>query len=192
MKVTFIQVEGTAEELDASDVGRQLIAAMGVGPTPASRPTAGEDAPIGGSWQSLPIPGLAAEGQAEVRKMLTRNPAAEQFVSFLEETTSWPNAALHGVKRKTHQEGEPLDYSDYLRLRRQGSQLGGFAYVYADTGVVNLRLNYDSDAATLHGIAPDAYLVPKGHRAYRVSVQITDEDTLRQALELAEMAYKLT
>ncbi|MFJ4189461.1 hypothetical protein [Kitasatospora sp. NPDC089509] len=192
MKVTFIQVEGTADELDASEVGKQLIAAMGVGPAPVSRLTVEDDAPANNSWQSLPIPGLAAEGQAEVKKLLTRNPAAEQFISFLKRTTSWPNATLHGVKRKTHQEGEPLDYSDYLRLRRQGSQLGGFAYVYADTGVVNLRLNYDSDAGILHSFAPDAYIVPKGHRAYRVSVQITDESTLRQALELAEMAYKLT
>ncbi|NUK85840.1 hypothetical protein [Streptomyces lunaelactis] len=36
--------------------------------------------------------------------------------------------------------GDGLDYGSYLRLRRQGSQMGGFAYVHAETGLVNLRL----------------------------------------------------
>ncbi|MEU8598798.1 hypothetical protein AB0D07_34720 [Streptomyces globisporus] len=62
--------------------------------------------------------------------------------------------------------------------------MGGFAYVYAEHSVVNLRLSrsrheFDEMGATL------ARARDTGHRSYRVSVDLTDETSLEQALQLA-------
>ncbi|WP_328338150.1 GNAT family N-acetyltransferase [Streptomyces violaceus] len=40
---------------------------------------------------------------------------------FMAEATSWENAGVHGIKRKAWQEGDPLDYTGYLRLRRRAA-----------------------------------------------------------------------
>jgi hypothetical protein len=60
------------------------------------------------------------------------------------------------------------------------SSFGGFAYVYAVDGTVNLRLAYDTDEE-LATVAPDAWRLHAGHREYRVNVNITDDETHNQA-----------
>lgn len=188
MKLTVFQFEGTAEELDSSQTLRDLTR-PGSGTTTVIR----QSTETGGAARSLParIPGVADEGQEAVRALLRRGPAPELFIRFLAAATEWDNVGAHGIKRKGAQPGDPLDYSSYLRLRRQGSQLGGFAYVYAQYGTVNLRLNHTRDQLNELG-APRARTLTTGHREYRVSVDITDEETLTTALELAEIAYNAT
>ncbi|MCZ1000837.1 hypothetical protein O1M63_26775 [Streptomyces mirabilis] len=184
MKLTVFQFEGTPEELDASQVLRELtdqhrsstsVVAQGVrdGALPA--------------W----IPGVADEGQEPVRQLLGRSPAPGLFVQFLTETTRWENVSVHGIKRKNAPSDAPLDYSRYLRLRRQGSQFGGFAYVYAEHSAINLRLNYSKQQLDELG-AVTARTLTTGHREYRVSVDLSDETSLAHALQLAKLAYDAT
>lgn len=206
MRIRLIEFDGTAEEFDSSErVGEFLMRygqpadAPGNSTVPAEAVEADDataqeaDDLEGRSTPSSPdaIPGVAKEGQDIVRRLLNRNPAGELFLRFLAETTSWSAVHVHGIRRKGWRSGDPLDYSRYLRIRKQGSNFGGFAYVYAIDGTVNLRLNYSTDEE-LHAIAPSAWRLHTGHRAYRVNIQITDEHTLAQALELARLAYDAT
>ncbi|MEU8927332.1 hypothetical protein AB0D10_41510 [Kitasatospora sp. NPDC048545] len=193
MKVRYIELEGTPEELDASELARSLIAAVGGSPSNTRalvEDQAGQVMPA--TWRlGQAVPGVADEGQTQVTALLARNPAAEHFVAFLHEACSWENVEVFGVKRRHANPNDPLDYSAYLRLRKVGSPFGGFAYVWAETGRINLRLNYDMEP-TLRNLAPDAFAVHTGHREYRVSIDITDKDPLRQALVLARKAYDRT
>jgi hypothetical protein len=207
MKITLIEFDGTAEELDSSiRVGELLdrrsdVRRGRIGPTVPAEAVDDDDAGVGGSaMDTRPpaapvapdgVPGVAAEGQESVRRLLKSNPAGELFVEFLAATTSWPSVGAHGIKRKGARAGDPLDYSRYLRLRKQGSQFGGFAYVYALEGTVNLRLSFDSDEE-LAAIASEAWRVHSGHRKYRVNIRINDERTLKQAVALARLAYDAT
>jgi hypothetical protein len=185
MKVTVFQFEGTPEELDASLVLKELTnhhrGAVSV------VPDGGRDS------GTLParIPGVADEGQETVRQLLLRSPAPGLFIRFLDETTRWDNVGVYGIKRKNALPGAPLDYSRYLRLRRQGSQFGGFAYVYAEHSTINLRLNYSQQQLDELGIK-SARTLTTGHQEYRVSVDLTDETSLADALQLAELAYNAT
>ncbi|MFD8462371.1 hypothetical protein ACFV27_25590 [Streptomyces antimycoticus] len=184
MKLTVFQFEGTPEELDASHVLRKLT-------DQGERAASAAAEPVPGTTLPAVIPGVAEEGQETVRQLLARSPAPALFIRFLEETSRWDNVGVHGVKRKNAQHGAPLDYSRYLRLRRQGSQLGGFAYVYAEHSTVNLRLNYSKQQLEDMGITT-ARTLTTGHREYRVSVDLTSEQSLADALQLAELAYSAT
>ncbi|MGW2763479.1 hypothetical protein [Streptomyces sp. NPDC001275] len=135
------------------------------------------------------VPGVAEEGQDAVKAQLAFNPAAQQFIDFMAEAGTWESVGVHGIKRQTWQEGEPLDYTGYLRLRRKGSQYGGFVYAFAATGLINFRLQHSDEIAKL---APDAYPLTKGNYRYRVNIHIRDENTLKQAIALAELAYDAT
>lgn len=185
MKVTVFQFEGTPEELDASQVLKEL-ADQHRGPVSA----APQDRPDNGILPTR-IPGVADEGQETVRQLLGRSPAPGLFVRFLEKTTQWDNVGVYGIKRKNALPDAPLDYSRYLRLRRQGSQYGGFAYVYAEYSTINLRLNHSQQQLDELGIT-SARTLTTGHREYRVSVDLTDETSLTDALQLAELAYNAT
>ncbi|MEU2100362.1 hypothetical protein ABZ741_38850 [Streptomyces globisporus] len=108
-----------------------------------------------------------------------------------EEATRWENVKVHGIKRQDSQPGASLDYSRYLGLRRQGSQFGGFAYVYAENSRITLRLHRTRHQLDAIG-ATRARTRITAHRAYRVSIDLTDETSLTQALHLAELAYAAT
>ncbi|MEV5866645.1 hypothetical protein AB0L79_08360 [Streptomyces tendae] len=185
MKVTVFQFEGTPEELDASQV-LQKLTDQHRGPISV----AAEIGPDGGTL-SARVPGVLDEGQETVRQLLDRSPAPGLFIRFLEETTRWDNVGVYGIKRKNALPDSPLDYSRYLRLRRQGSQFGGFAYVYAEYSTINLRLNYTQQQLSELGIK-SARTLTTGHREYRVSVDLTNEASLADALQLAELAYNAT
>jgi hypothetical protein len=185
MKVTVFQFEGTPEELDASQVLKKLADRHH---SPLSAITEG-----GRDSGRLParVPGVADEGQETVRQLLERSPAPGLFVRFLEETSRWNNVGVYGIKRKNALPDTPLDYSRYLRLRRQGSQYGGFAYIYAEYSTINLRLSYSQQQLDELGIK-SARTLTTGHREYRVSVDLTDETSLTDALKLAKLAYEAT
>ncbi|MFF9378855.1 hypothetical protein ACF1BB_30595 [Streptomyces griseoluteus] len=186
--MTVFQFEGTAEELDASQALRELTQ-RDPGTTTVVRQSGPTSSAIPGAMSR--VPGVAEEGQETVRALLGRSPAPELFVRFLAEATGWENVGVHGIKRKHAQPGAPLDYSRYLRLRRQGSLLGGFAYVFAERSSINLRLNHTREQLDEMG-ATQARVLVTGHRAYRVSVDLTNEESLAQALQLAGLAYNAT
>ncbi len=120
-----------------------------------------------------PLPGVPDEGQEAVRALLRRSPAPDLFVRFLDEATRWENVQVHGIKRQNSQPGASLDYSRYLGLRRQGSQFGGFAYVYAENSRITLRLHrtrdqLDAIGATRARTRVTAHRgVPRQHRSDR-------------------------
>ncbi|MEV6840572.1 hypothetical protein AB0N17_39880 [Streptomyces sp. NPDC051133] len=195
MKLTYVCFEGTPEELDASALARAVLQ-QGSAAVDAARkatvivadPDSDEEVDFGWLVEG-DVPGVADEGQETVKAQLAFNSAAQQFIDFLAQAASWENVGVHGIKRHTWQEGEPLDYSGYLRLRRKGSQYGGFVYAFPSTGVINFRLRHSDE---IDKLAPDANPVITGHRQYRVNIQIRDEATLQQALVLAEGAYEAT
>ncbi|MFJ3336872.1 hypothetical protein [Streptomyces sp. NPDC086766] len=195
MKLTYFCFEGTPEELDASELVHKLVHQQSATvdaprqtPEVAADPDNDGEVDFGGLIEGE-VPGVAAEGQDAVKAQLAFNPAAQQFIDFMAVAGSWESVGVHGIKRQTSQEGDPLDYTGYLRLRRKGSQYGGFAYVFPSTGLINFRLKHGDEIAEL---ASDAYALTTGHHQYRVSIQIRDEETLRQALALAELAYSAT
>ncbi|MFD6311999.1 hypothetical protein ACIGCZ_17350 [Streptomyces nigra] len=195
MKLVYVCVEGTPQELDSSEVIRQLVQRQ-PGPVDIARPaprvvgdTVSDEEFDGGWLVEGDVPGVAEEGQSAVKAQLAFNPAVQQFLDFMAEATSWEGVGVHGIKRKTWQEGDPLDYTGYLRLRRRGSQYGGFVYAFPSTGLINSRLQYSDEIGRL---APNAYPLTKGNYQYRVNIQIHDESTLKQALALAEVAYSAT
>ena len=196
MKLTYFCFEGTPQELDASETVRELVQQRQSGTVDSARrtprvvadPDSDDDIDFGWLVEG-DVPGVAEEGQDTVKVQLAFNPAAQQFIDFMAEAGSWESVGVHGIKRKTWQEGDPLDYTGYLRLRRKGSQYGGFAYVFASTGVINFRLQHSDE---IEAVAPDAYPLDSGSYQYRVNIQIRDEKTLKQALALAEIAYDAT
>ncbi|MFF8593718.1 hypothetical protein ACF061_20175 [Streptomyces sp. NPDC015220] len=195
MKVTYFCFEGTPEELDASELVHKLVHQQSATADAARQsPVAAADLHNDDEADFArliegEVPGVAEEGQDTVKAQLAFNPAAQQFIKFMTVAGSWESVGVHGIKRQTSQEGDPLDYTGYLRLRRKGSQYGGFAYAFPSTGLINLRLQHSDEIAKL---ASDAYALTTGHRQYRMSIQIRDEETLRQALALAELAYSAT
>lgn len=209
MRVRCFEIEASPAELDASSTLSDLLARLAG--QPASQTSNSHTVPVenveaddavaeqvAAEAAETPtpstadaVPGVAAEGQEVVRALLEQNSFGDLFEQFLAETTTWPSVAVIGIQRKGHVAGTPLDYSDYLRLRKTGSQFGGFAYVYAGTGFCNFRLKMASDDE-LDAVAPDAWRTPKGHHEYSVGISIVDESTLRQAIELARQAYDLT
>ena len=206
MKIRTFEIEATAEELDSSSTLSDILTRLtgqpatddgSVPPRDVEADDAAADLAAAEATETAApatpgaIPGVAEEGQHVVRGLLDRNPAGDLFVQFLAETNSWPNVKTLGIKSKGHLPGTSLDYSRYLRLRKTGSQFGGFAYVYAIDGLINLRLAFPSDKE-LAAIAPDSWRLAVGHRAYRVSIRITNESTLEQAIQLARQAYELT
>lgn len=137
------------------------------------------------------VPGVPVDGQAGVQDQLAENPAADLFKRYMAETSSWDSAKVVGIKPRRSPAGAPLDYSRYLRLRKEGSQLGAFAYVNPSSCLIEPRLHYASDAE-LHKVAPRAERHTKGHPEYRVNIWITDEKSLEQAVKLSRLAYDRT
>lgn len=204
MKVTVFEIEGTADELKESPALAAVVERLSnrAVHVPDSDfdvdadDAAAEVADAEASAAPAPnepgaVPGVSADGQADVREQLTKNPAPELFEKFLADTTSWPKVKVHGIKIRRSPAGAPLDYTRYLRVRKAGSQFGGFVYVNPTTGTIEPRLNFPDDDA-LQAVAPAARRTFTGHRAYRAAIEIVDQSTLAQALDLARQAYDLT
>jgi hypothetical protein len=206
MKISIIEFEGSTEELDSSAIVAEALAGRRGAATREDLTDVidvidddddddADDTDFGAS--AVPdspdaIPGVPAAGQPVVRRLLSSNPAAEYFIKFLATVTSWPSVGqVHGIKRRGAKPGDPLDYTRYLRARKQGSSFGGFTYAEAIDGKADMRLVYNTDEE-LAAIAPAARRLHVGHRQYRVSINIVDQDTLDQAIKLARLAYDWT
>ncbi|MEV8457569.1 hypothetical protein AB0467_33615 [Streptomyces sp. NPDC052095] len=186
--MTVFQFAGTPEELDASQALRELTQPQ-EGSTSVVRTSRLAD-PADESLPSL-VPGVPAEGQDTVQALLQHSPAPELFVRFLAVAAGWDRVFVHGIKRKDAPAGAPLDYSRYLRMRKQGSQKGGFAYVYPERSSINLRLNHTAQQLEELSITT-ARTLATGYPEYRVSVDLSEEQSLNDALQLAELAYSAT
>jgi hypothetical protein len=200
MEISVIKFVGTVEELDSSALVAEAIAgrrgdAEATDLADVINADEGDDADFeAGTVPDSPdaIPGVPEEGQPVVRRLLNSNPAAEYFMKYLETITAWPSVGpVHGIKRKGGKKGDPLDYTRYLRARKQGSHFGGFTYAAPIDGKADIRLVFGSDEE-LAAIAPAAERKHGGHREYRVMIKIVDQDTLDQAIKLARMAYDRT
>ncbi|MEV6553730.1 hypothetical protein AB0M57_34265 [Streptomyces sp. NPDC051597] len=78
-----------------------------------------------------------------------------------------------------------------LRLRKQGSLYGGFAYVYAERNSINLRLSYTAEELRALGTGSARVLIT-GAPGYRVSIDLNGQKSLDGALRLARIAYDAT
>ncbi|MDN5795460.1 MAG: hypothetical protein L0H79_06870 [Intrasporangium sp.] len=195
MEIEFVSIKATPAELETPE-GRKLMEiiesrARGLYVRADAASSVVVTRPADGDTMNTWVPGVDEEGQATVRNLIKGNPEGDLFREFLEVVASWPDVHAHGIKRHGAADGAPLDFGRYLRLRRQGSRLGGFAYVYASDGICNFRLSYATDEE-LAAIAQDAWRRHSGHRQYRVNVQIVDRGTLDQAIKLARLAYDAT
>lgn len=177
VKNQTVQVSESDFNPDADDEAAQLADAETSAPPASGEPGA--------------VPGVSEDGQSAVREQLTNNPASDLFEQFLAKTTTWPSVKVHGIKIRRSPAGAPLDFTRYLRVRREGSQLGAFAYVHPTSGLIEPRLRYDTDAE-LHAIAPRARRHTKSHPEYRVVINIVDQESLDQAVALARLAYDRT
>lgn len=204
MKVTVCEFDGTPEEFRDSPVlvalferlGERAVRTVSLDMDPDADDAAAEAADAESAVTPAPegpdaIPGVPLDGQVEVGVQLDKNAAADLFRAFLAETSSWNSVKVIGIKPRRSPAGAPLDYTRYLRVRRVGSQLGAFVYVTPSTGLVEPRLSFLTDDE-LHKIAPEARRHDKGHREYRVVIEIVDQNTLEQALKLARLAYERT
>lgn len=202
MMVTVFEFEGTPEELGESPVLSNLfdrLSQRAVQATSVDIDSDADDAETAYAEAAAApapdgpdtIPGVPLDGQAEVKTQLAKNSADNLFRKFLAETSSWSSVKVFGIKPRRSPVGAQLDYTRYLRVRKVGSQLGAFAYATPSSGLIELRLNFATDDE-LHALAPEARRTFKGHREYRVVIEIVDRSTLEQALKLARLAYDRT
>lgn len=193
MRVVYLTFEGTPAEFAESPLAalaHSVLADRDGAPASGSPLIVRLPQPATPDEDGTVVPGVPADGQQTVQQQLRRNPASGHLTFFLSEATTWPNVRVHGKKRRGARASDPLDFTDYLRLRRTGSPVGGFAYVWPDSGVVLFRLPALDERS--RDIAPAAVETSAGHRQYRVKITIADGDTLAQAIELARLAYEAT
>jgi len=191
MKIRVLEVEGTAEEIASSDVAQRLL--QNLPPTihvETEDDSDDEDTTQVAGTPRRRVPGVPPEGQRAVKNSLKDCGNPENFMRFLEEVLSWGDVDLHGVKPKGSRAGEPVEYTRYLRLKKQGSRLGAICYVHPYNGGVHLRLAFDSEEA-LHEAAPTASVYRSGSEAYQVWAETGTDEELKDALELARRAYEL-
>src|SRR3954447_4626869 len=132
MKFTWIELEGTPDELKQLPVGNALFDRLSDRAArvpdsdfdPDADDAAAEMADAEASAGPAPsgpgtIAGVAADGQAAVRAQLDENPASDLFEQFLAETSSWPSVKVVGVKIRRSPVGAPLDFTRYLRIRKE-------------------------------------------------------------------------
>lgn len=111
MKLTYVCFEGTPQELDESEAVRELVRQWSgtvdtVRRTPRAVVDPESDDEVDFGWLvEGDVPGVVEEGQSTVKAQLAFNPAAQQFLDFMMEATSWEGVVVHGIKRKTWQEG---------------------------------------------------------------------------------------
>lgn len=193
MRVTYIFFEGTPEEFAETPLATLAqTAAMDpdlVQTLPASTVARAPEATSPDKDDAF-VHGVPADGQDAVQRQLRRNPAADFVRGFITVASAWRDVRVHGKKRRGAHATDSHDFTDYLRIRRTGSPVGGFAYIWPDSGVVLLRLPRLDDQS--RDIAPDAVETTAGHLKYRVKITIVDDNTRAQAIALALLAYEAT
>ncbi len=168
MRLRLVEVEGTPEEIRRLDI-EQLL----------GRPLT--------HGQLIGIEGEAAESvDAQLVSILESEAppgrSRQLLESFFDTVRSWgdvlvvPNWRANAPGRVA-----------YLRVHRHPRTRGAFVYVFP----ARLRLNFRLEASLAAGSTRAVAREVKPDNAYQVSISLTDDQSLKEALRLARQAYEL-
>ncbi|HUR49328.1 MAG TPA: hypothetical protein VMY88_07380 [Acidimicrobiales bacterium] len=169
MRLRLVEVEGTPEEIRRLDI-EQLLGR----PFSPSQSLMEADTDPAGFDEAR----LSTILEAEAPPGRTR----ELLEAFFDTVRSWGDVSVVPNWRAN----APGRVS-YLRVHRHPRTRGAFVYVFP----ARLRLNFRLDAAEAKGATHAAAREVKRDNAYQVSISLTDQSTLEEALRLSRRAYEL-
>jgi hypothetical protein len=169
MRLRLVEVEGTPEEIRRLDI-EQLLGRPFV---PSQALMEADPEPSG--FDELRLSSIL---EAEAPPGRSR----QLLETFFESVRSWGDVSVVPNWRAN----APGRVS-YLRVHRHPRTRGAFVYVFP----ARLRLNFRLEAAEAQGATHAAARDVKNDNAYQVSISLTDESTLEEALRLARRAYEL-
>lgn len=167
MRLRLVEVEGTPEEIRRLDIEHLL----------------GRPIPQRALMEVEREPSDALESQLSNILQAEAPPGRSRQLlqSFFDTVRSWGDVSVVPNWR-ANAPGRVA----YLRVHRHPRTRGAFVYVFPARLRMNFRLDAsaaaDSDQAVARDVKPD--------NAYQVSISLTDEDTLDEALRLARLAYE--
>lgn len=170
MKVTYWQVEGSAEELESAPVIRGLLESLRDNGKPVP-PTSDAEAE-----SATPLP---AEAHVFLEEWFPSGEAREAAEAFIRGCLEFGDVRAERGRSSRTSSG----YGRYLRLHRRGAPVGAYAYVRGNSARVTLRLQRDAAENRQFAHARDA----KG--VYRVIAPISKREHVDEALDLARLAY---
>lgn len=168
MRLRLVEVEGTPEEIRRLDIEHLLGRPI---PQLSVLELDGESAePAEGQLSAI----LEAEAPPGRSRQLLE--------SFFEAVRSWGDVSVVPNWR-ANAPGRVA----YLRVHRHPRTRGAFVYVFP----ARLRLNFRLEASAADGSDRAVAREVKQDNAYQVSISLTDEYSLKEALRLARQAYEL-
>lgn len=168
MRLRLVEVEGTPEEIGRLDIEHLLGRPI----PPPSVIQLDREGPE-------PVEsGLSTILEAEAPPGRSR----ELLGSFFETVRSWGDVSVIPNWRAS----APRRVA-YLRVHRHPRTRGAFVYVFP----ARLRLNFRLEASAADGSTHAAARAVKPDNAYQVSLTLSDEGSLEEALRLARQAYEL-
>jgi len=170
MRLRLVEVEGTPEEIRRLDIEHLLGRPLSQAAIPLETEREGDAA--GGEFR------LAGILEAETPPGRSR----QLLATFFETVLSWGDVSVIPNWRAN----TPGRVS-YLRVHRHPRTRGAFVYVFPARLRMNFRLEAAAADGALHAIAREV----KADNAYQVSVTLTDDATLEEALRMARQAYEL-
>lgn len=172
MRLRLVEIEGTPEEIARLDIEHLLGH-----PIPAPAVALYEGAPSGQA--------NGPDGNQLARILEREAPPGRALAlleQFFEAVTGWGDVSVVPSWRA----GDPKRVS-YLRVHRHPRTRGAFVYVFPGRLRLNFRLGSDAARGLTHAVAREV----KVDNAYQVSLMLVDDETLGEALRLAELAYEL-
>ena len=169
MRLRLVEVEGTPEEIRRLDIEHLL-----------GRPLARS----AGTLEIDPEPGDAIEAglPAILEAEAPPGRSRQLLESFFTEVQSWGDVSVVPNWRA----GAPGRVS-YLRVHRHPRTRGAFVYVFPARLRMNFRLGTDAVVKSGRAVARNV----KPDNAYQVSINLTDEASLKEAVRLARLAYEI-
>lgn len=168
MRLRLVEVEGTPEEIRRLDIEHLLGRPI---PPPSLLELDPESA-------DTVAPGLSTILEAEAPPGRSR----QLLGSFFETVQSWGDVSIVPNWRPN----APGRVA-YLRVHRHPRTRGAFVYVFP----ARLRLNFRLDTSAAEGSKQAVAREVKPDNAYQVSISLTDEESVKEALRLARQAYEL-
>ena len=172
MRLRLVEIEGTPEEIARLDIEHLL--GHPIAP-PASVVSIGAPS----SQENEPDRGQLA-------RILEREAPPGRALALLERFFEAMTARGDVSIVPSWRAGDPKRVS-YLRVHRHPRTRGAFVYVFPGRLRLNFRLGSEASRGLTHAVAREV----KADNAYQVSLMLVDEETLEEALRLAELAYEL-
>ena len=169
MRLRLVEVEGTPEEIRRLDIEHLLGRPI---PHASALELEGEGTSVEPSDLRLSTILEAEAPPGRSRQLLE---------SFFETVRSWGDVSVVPNWR-ANAPGRVA----YLRVHRHPRTRGAFVYVFP----ARLRLNFRLEASAADGSDQAVAREVKPDNAYQVSISLTDDESLKEALRLARQAYE--